>query len=278
MLQPIQRDAALLADIQAASGDDLHIWWLGQSGFLLKQAGAFALLDPYLSDSLTLKYAATDKPHVRMTERCIDPARLDFISVVTSSHQHTDHFDEATLLPLAKANPGLQLILPAAVEGAARNRLGDADIALIGLDDGTAVEVNGWRFTGIAAAHNEIERDAHGSCKFLGFILERNGFTIYHSGDTLMHEGLVPALKPKRCDIAFVPINGNKPERRVAGNLNGTEAATLASQIGARWAVPHHFEMFEFNTASPDEFVTACAQLGQPQRVMRCGERISIGH
>jgi L-ascorbate metabolism protein UlaG (beta-lactamase superfamily) len=149
---------------------------------------------------------------------------------------------------------------------------------LIGLDDGTAVEVNGWRFTGIAAAHNEIERDAHGRCKFLGFIVERNGFTLYHSGDTLLHEGLVPALRPKHCDVAFVPINGNKPERRVAGNLNGTEAAMLASEIGARLAVPHHFEMFQFNTASPDEFVSACAQLGQAQRVMRCGERISIAH
>ncbi len=233
MIQPFQRDDALLTDIRAASGDQLHVWWLGQSGFLLKQAGAFALLDPYLSDSLTLKYATTDKPHVRMTERCIDPASLDFVTVVTSSHQHTDHFDEATLLPLAKANPGLQLILPAAVEGAARNRLGNAAIALIELDEGTSIEADGWRFTGVAAAHNEIERDALGRCKFLGFIVERHGFTLYHSGDTLLHDGLVPALKPKRCDIAFVPINGHKPERRVAGNLNGTEAAQLASEIGA---------------------------------------------
>ena len=50
------------------------------------------LLDPYLSDSLTRKYAATDKPHVRMTELVIDPARLDFIDAVTSSHNHTDHW------------------------------------------------------------------------------------------------------------------------------------------------------------------------------------------
>ena len=55
---------------------------------------------PYLSDSLTAKYAGTDKPHVRMTERAIDPARLDFIDVVTSSHNHTDHLDHETLWPL----------------------------------------------------------------------------------------------------------------------------------------------------------------------------------
>ena len=278
MIVPVQKDDALLADIHAASDDaaTLHLWWLGQSGFLLKQAGAFLLLDPYLSDSLTLKYAATDKQHVRMTERCIAPARLDFVKLATSSHQHTDHFDEATLLPLATAAQGIALVLPAAVETQARHRLGGANVSLIGLDDGTAIDLDGWRITGLAAAHNEIERDDQGRCKFLGFIIERNGFTIYHSGDTLMHDGLVPALLPRRCDVMFLPINGHRPERRVAGNLNGHEAAALAKACGARLAVPHHFEMFEFNTATPEEFTAACERGGQAYKVMRCGERISL--
>ena len=47
------------------------------------------LLDPYLSDSLTQKYTATDKPHVCMTARVVAPERLDFIDLVTSSHNHT---------------------------------------------------------------------------------------------------------------------------------------------------------------------------------------------
>ena len=276
MIEPLQQDEALLADIHAASGDALHVWWLGQSGFLLKHAGSFALLDPYLSDALTVKYAATDKPHVRMTQRCIAPEQLGFVKVVTSSHQHTDHFDEATLGPLAAAAGGIKLVLPAAVESAARNRLGDAKVELVGIDEGTSVEIGGWRFTGIAAAHNEIERDALGRCKFLGFIIERSGFTIYHSGDTLMHAALVPTLEPKLCDLFLVPINGNKPERRVAGNLNGTEAASLAKHCHASLAVPHHFEMFEFNTATPDEFIAECQRLDQPYRVLRCGERLSL--
>ncbi len=276
MIVPAQHDQALLADIDQAAGDDLHVWWLGQSGFLLKQGGDFLLLDPYLSEALTQKYAATDNPHVRMTERCLAPGQLDFVKLVTSSHQHTDHFDEATLQPLAQAAGGIQLVLPAAVETVARQRLGAANIQLRGLDDGTSLEIDGWRITGIASAHNTIERDEFGRCKFLGFIVERGAFTVYHSGDTLWHDGLVPALRPKRCDVMLVPINGNKPERRVAGNLNGVEAATLAKTCHARLAVPHHFEMFEFNTASPDEFIHECERLQQPHRVLRCGERLSL--
>ncbi len=82
-------------------------------------------------------------------------------------------------------------------------------------------------------------------------------------------------LQTHRVDLAMLPINGRAPERRVAGNLDGREAANLAKQMGARRAIPCHYEMFEFNTASPDEFVAECERIGQPYRVLRCGERFS---
>ena len=78
MIQPLLQDDAFLADVERVrmeAPDDLHLWWLGQSGFLVQWRGRHLLLDPYLSDSLTLKYAATDRPHVRMTERVIAPER-----------------------------------------------------------------------------------------------------------------------------------------------------------------------------------------------------------
>ena len=279
MITPVQTDAALLADIHTASAEPgcLHLWWLGQSGFLLKHGGSFLLLDPYLSDSLTKKYAATDKPHVRMTERCIAPEALDFVKLVASSHQHTDHFDEATLLLLAEAAGGVKLVVPAAVEDQARARLdGSPLVELVPVVDGDSTILDGWWISAVAAAHNEVERDEEGRCKYLGYVVQRSGFAVYHSGDTLWHPGLVEALLPFYCDVALVPINGNKPERRVAGNLNGTEAAALAKAIGAGVAVPHHFEMFEFNTEPPDEFEATCGRLGQRCRVLRCGERLTL--
>src|SRR5687767_15674091 len=88
MIRPVLQDEAFLEDVEKAGQDlqNLHLWWLGQSGFLVQWQGRHLLLDPYLSDSLTQKYAATDKPHVRMTEIPIAPERLNFIDVVTSSH------------------------------------------------------------------------------------------------------------------------------------------------------------------------------------------------
>jgi len=279
LLPASQTDERLLADIREVAADDarLQLWWLGQSGFLVKQAGACLLFDPYLSDSLTEKYARTDKPHVRITERCMKPEALGLVvRHVTASHIHTDHLDAATLRPLAAAAGGIRLFLPHPIINEAKVRLGDAPVEYIGLTEGDGYADTEWEITAVPAAHNEVKRDDGGRCHDIGFIARRNGFTIYHSGDTLWHSGLAGALRSHRCDVMLLPINGNKPERRVAGNLNGAEAAALAKTCGARLVIPCHYDMFEFNTESPELFVSACSRLGQRHRVPRCGERVTL--
>ncbi|GAB4021152.1 MBL fold metallo-hydrolase [Spirosoma migulaei] len=285
MLKPaFQKDEALLADIETARNqqtDALYIWWLGQSGFLLQYKGQHLLFDPYLSDSLSRKYADTDKPHVRISERVVDPATLAMIDVVTSSHNHTDHLDAETLLPIIAANPAIQFVIPEANRAFIADRL-RADLAWPGLDwpigltDGQSVTVDGFVVHGVPAAHNELERDAEGRCKFMGFVVEVGPYRVYHSGDTLWYDGMVDILRPFNVDVAFLPINGNKPERRVAGNLNPDEAARLGRDIGARLVIPHHYDLFEFNTADPTEFIRTCKQYGTPYRLMQLGERVSI--
>lgn len=274
MIAAFQKDDALHADIARppATIDELRVWWLGQSGLLVRHGGSLLLLDPYLSDSLTRKYAATDKPHVRMTERVIAPERLAPISVVTSSHNHTDHLDAETLIPLRNANPQMRFVIPEANRAFVAERLGISAAEPLGLDDGASIDVDGWHFTGIAAAHNDFDCDATGRHKYLGCVIRRGDWTLYHSGDTLLYPGLSEKLRACGIDVAFLPINGNKPERRVAGNLDGREAAQLAHDIGARCVVPCHYDMFEFNTASPAEFIAECRRLAQPHRVLSVGE------
>lgn len=278
MITPLLQGAALLADIASTSATDpnFHLWWLGQSGFLLKWRTSTVLFDPYLSDSLTRKYAGTDKEHVRMTERCIAPEQLGFVDIVTSSHAHTDHLDAETLLPLAhRHSRPLPLVLPAANIKIAQERLAGAPFEFQGLDAGSTLRLGDFEFTGIPAAHDTIERDAHGRCRFLGFIVRFGKWTLYHSGDTRLHPDLPRLLAEHQPDVILVPINGHDTIRRVAGNLNGFEAAQLARECGATIAIPHHFEMFQFNTATPDEFIDECSRLDQDHRVLRCGERWS---
>ncbi|MBC8077312.1 MAG: MBL fold metallo-hydrolase, partial [Chloroflexales bacterium] len=197
MIEPLLKDDALLHDIEWArtQPDALHIWWLGQSGFLLLWRGTHVLLDPYLSDSLTRKYAATDKPHIRMTARVIAPERLAFVDLVTVSHGHTDHCDPDTLGPLLRANPSLRLVGPAAILPLLAERAGSDIGACIGLDEGEAVVVNGVSISAIAAAHETIERDAGGCCLFLGYVVRLGPWTIYHSGDTVLYDGMAERVR-----------------------------------------------------------------------------------
>lgn len=268
-----QKDEVLLRDIDAARmAGRPHLWWLGQSGFLFYAGGKSILFDPYLSDSLTKKYAQTDKPHERLTEQVVAPNCLTGIDVITCSHSHTDHLDAETLLPLFEANSRAMLVVPRANVSFVLERLGNVETRLVPLDAGETVRVGGVEFLGIPAAHNAVERDERGRCRFLGYVARIDMLRIYHSGDTLLHDGLVPALKPQQIGVALVPINGSKPERRVAGNMRGIEAAKLAFDIGAKLAIPHHFDMFAFNTEPPDEFVAECRRLGQACRVLENGE------
>lgn len=286
MIRPALKDDAFLADVESAGRDRdrLHLWWLGQSGFLIQWRGKRLLLDPYLSDSLTIKYATTDKPHVRMTERVIDPAWLRGIDVVTSSHLHTDHLDAETLRPLVAANPGIRMVFPEATRTTVVQRSGLADEQLIGLDAMLAgnssdvrdrVSAGEFEIRAVPAAHEAMDRDTKGRLLYLGLVIKIGPWTLYHSGDTVLYPGMVDLLEPLGIQIALLPINGRAPERRVSGNLWGREAARLAKDIGAAVAIPCHYDMFEFNTATPDEFVMNCQQVGQGYAILRAGERWS---
>src|SRR5205807_7710104 len=134
-----------------------------------------------LSDSLTHKYAGTDKPHVRMTERVVAPAALAGIGVIdmiTSSHNHSDHLDPETLLPLLAGNPRALLTIPAANREFALERLGrDHADRLLELDDQISVRTGAIEITGIAAAHPTVERDTASRCRFLGYVLHCPGLS-----------------------------------------------------------------------------------------------------
>jgi L-ascorbate metabolism protein UlaG (beta-lactamase superfamily) len=275
VIRPVRSQDALLADVRASDRRDgsFRLWWLGQSGFLLQWQGVHVLLDPYLSDSLTKKYSLTDKPHVRMTELVIDPVRLSFVDVVTSSHNHTDHLDAETLVPILAVNPSPKLVIAESNRAFVAARLSIDSAIPIGINDGASVEISGIRFSGVASAHETVERDEQGRARFLGYVLQFGEWAVYHSGDTVRYPGMAEKLRTFGVHVALLPINGRAPERRVPGNLNGLEAAQLAKDIGASMVIPCHFEMFEFNTASPDEFEAECRRLGQPFQVLRCGER-----
>ena len=113
---------------------------------------------------------------------------------------------------------------------------------------------------------------------YLGYVIEVEGLRLYHSGDTLFYDGLVEHLGDRPFDVLFLPINGRDPARGVAGNMSAAEAVALATVVRPRYLVPHHYEMFTFNTVPIGDFESEAVRLpaGVNPRVLRCGERWEI--
>jgi len=278
LIKAAKKGEALVAEMDSFLGDatGFRLWWLGQSGYLLQYKGKRVLIDPYLSDSLTRKYAATDKPHTRMSELVIDPQLLKNISIISSSHNHTDHLDAETIIPVLENNPGITFIIPEANRAFIAERVKCKTGFPVGLNDGNAVTMDDFTFHGIPAKHNDIERDEKGQCKYMGYVISFGKYNIYHSGDTLWFDELPDLLKPFHVDLALLPVNGNKPERKVAGNLDCTEAAALGKAIAAGCVIPCHYDMFEFNTADVNEFIDEAEKINQPYKVLIGGQRFDM--
>jgi L-ascorbate metabolism protein UlaG (beta-lactamase superfamily) len=191
--------------------------------------------------------------------------------VVSSSHNHTDHLYNETLMPLLRVNRNIEIVAPAANEAFVAKRLEIAPDRITSAKDGERIQTFGPLVMPVASAHDRLETDDQGRHRFLGYVFRLdNGSILYHSGDTIVYEGLADRLRPFAIDIAILPINGK------VGNMSGRDAANLAKEIGAKLVIPCHYDMFEFNTADPrEQFVPECERIGQPYRVLQLGERFS---
>jgi L-ascorbate metabolism protein UlaG (beta-lactamase superfamily) len=184
--------------------------------------------------------------------------------------------DAETLIPVLQNNPGIKFIIPEANRKFVTERVKCENNFPVGLNDKQSVTIDGFTIHGIPAKHNEIERDENGNCKYMGYVIEFGNYKMYHSGDTLWFDEMVDLLKPFNVDVALLPINGNKPERKVAGNLDCKEAAALGKAINAKVVIPCHYDMFEFNTADVNEFVMEAEKIKQPYKVLKGGEYYSF--
>jgi L-ascorbate metabolism protein UlaG (beta-lactamase superfamily) len=148
--------------------------------------------------------------------------------------------------------------------------LADAEPGFNEMNAWDQAKISKFHFTAIPAAHDQLAVDDQGRNLYLGFVVQMGPRVVYHSGDTVIVDGMADLLRPFNIDVAILPINGK------VGNMGGRDAARLAKDIGARVVIPCHYDMFEFNTADPrDEFVPECERLGQLYRVLRLGERFS---
>ena len=130
----------------------------------------------------------------------------------------------------------------------------------------------------LPSAHPTFEITAKGEYPFIGFLIEVDGLRLYHSGDTLVYPGLDARLRDFAPHIMFLPINGTDARRdalHVPPNMNAAESVALAKSVGTGMIIPHHYDMFTFNTADVNDFVKLATDAHVPFAVLQAGERFT---
>ncbi|MGH3148698.1 MAG: MBL fold metallo-hydrolase, partial [Rubrobacter sp.] len=180
----------------------LAFWGLGQVGVAIKGPTGVLYVDPYLTDS-----DGADGSLPRTFPPPLSPDEVTNASAVLLTHDHIDHTGPDTVLPLAEASPQASFVAPFT----SRDTLVESGLEpdrIVVPEVGELIEVAGARVTAVPSAHTELERDPERGYPYLGYVVEWNGVTLYHAGDTVVYEGLIEALSAWRIDVALVPING----------------------------------------------------------------------
>jgi L-ascorbate 6-phosphate lactonase len=249
----------------------LAFWGLGQVGVAIKGPTGVLYVDPYLTDS-----DGEGGSLPRTYPPPLAPAEVTNASATLLSHVHIDHTDPDTVLPLSEASPDVRFVAPFTSSDTLIEAGLEGDRILVP-EVGEPVEVSGARVTAIPSSHTELERDPERGYPYLGYVIEWNGVTVYHAGDTVVYDGLIETLSAWDLDVAFVPINGRdyfRTERDLIGNTDFRETAELTETLDIGLIVPTHYDLIEGNTVDPGHFVSYLYGLNpmRPHKLLRPGE------
>ncbi|MBR4711693.1 MAG: MBL fold metallo-hydrolase [Clostridia bacterium] len=223
------------------------LWWLGQMSLLVKMGDTV----------LSVDYYAADDPD-RLVRPPVPIGEVTGVDAFLGTHDHIDHIDHTAWKVWAKTCPGASFVFP---DMHRESVLADgvAPEKAIGLQGFDSCRIGNVTVRCVPAAHEFLDRDpATGRYPHLQYILEGNGLRIWHAGDTVRYEGMLPQLRALGpIDAALMPINGRDGKRYRAnfiGNMTFQEAADLAGELRVGLAIPGHWDMFAANPGDPEAF------------------------
>jgi len=255
-----------MVDVQGmkVQTDEIAIWWLGQGGFAFKvHSGMVFMVDPHLSFSMR-------KATYIHRDLCLKPeeAKVDY---VLCTHDHLDHADPETLLPLSQANPAATFIgPPEAYERFVK--LGIERSRCRRIVHGAETRIDGVR---VKALYAEPTGKA-GDVMHVGYVFDTGRVKVYITGDTKVglptYAGKLHDAVAERPDVMLVCINEGY------SNLGPEQAADLTRMVRPRWVIPMHYDCIRENTIDPSLFTSRIAGLvGTTAAVMTYGAARTFG-
>ncbi len=184
----------------------VEVAFLANEGVALTGGGRSVLLDAFFAEGV--KPYPTLPPDVRLRLESAAPP-FDRVEWILVSHRHADHFAPESAASHLLANPRVRLASTRAVVDAIRPLLPDGGdgrlIAIVPPAHGSTkvVDTPGLRIEAFALTHGE-GRDVDN----LGFLVDLNGRTVLHLGDSEAsgEEFAGAGLSRRHIDLGLVPL------------------------------------------------------------------------
>ncbi len=225
-----------------ASGERPSLTWIGHATYLVRLGGSTVLTDPVLG------------PRIAVIPRLVEPgvalADMPPIDVVTVSHNHRDHMDAPSLRAIG---PRALFVVPRGLADWFRS---EGLPRVVELDWWESTDVDGLRVTFVPSQHwsrrGLLDED---ETLWGGFVLERGGVRVYHSGDTAYFSGFrTIAERVGRIDAAMLPIGAYEPRWFMrAQHMNPDDAVQAWLDLEADRFVAMHWGTFRLTDEPTDE-------------------------
>ncbi|MDR0313215.1 MAG: MBL fold metallo-hydrolase [Treponema sp.] len=261
----------------APPANSIYIWYLGQHGFAINMDNTVLYIDVILN-----ALPGKDGKERRNYPPPFSPNEIQRVAYYICTHNHGDHLNLDTILPLAKANPKTKFIVPRPCASILTNA-GIEESRILGANR-EGIEAGTIKIIPVPAIHtrfiqDEGQKDNNGDYQDLGFVIKAGLFSLYHAGDTWIIPGIVKILKDLGpLNVALLPINGTDWERTdqgCIGNVNAMDAVKLAMAVPIDLVIPSHYDMMPNNTENPAYFADCMYRYCPEKRFHICalGER-----
>ena len=209
---------------------EICITWIGHASFLLQIEGMNVLIDP--NWSMWLKVIK------RLKRPGLHIDSLPSIDVVLVTHAHFDHLDRKSLRKVASDQP---IVVPTGVG----NLVHDLGFNIVHeLEEWEQIQLGPLRVS-LTPCHHWGARLLHDQHRgFGGFVIEANGRSVFHCGDSAYFSGFSEIGKRFPIEIALLPIGAYDAPSRREVHMNPEEAVRAFLELGAQKLVPMHYGTF----------------------------------
>lgn len=221
--------------------------YFGHSAFqIITDNGINIFIDPFISEN-------------SLSPCGIEDLKADYILL---SHAHADHFGDTLSLAHKKDTT---IVCVAELSG----YLSKAGYHTHAMQIGGAFSFPFGRVKLTQATHGSLTPDGRYAGLAAGIILELDGATIYHAGDTGLFGDMDLIGELHEIDYFLVPIGGNY-------TMDIQDAVIATSWINPKYAIPMHYNTFPVIKADPQEFKALAEEDGTKALVLKPGESITL--